>query len=322
MEWCVVEWSGVGWSGVEWSGVEWCGVVWCGVVWCGVVWCGVVWCGVVWCGGEGRGVECSRVEWVDWRTGDCTRTVTSNVEDFPVQQHGTVRYGTVQCGGLWCACTFVLSLLNGAHADRSGAPRVVQPHVPPVVQVACIADTAIGVLAGACAAGLVYFSLTGSWRLDRTGWREQSRDDARVERYAKLRERDPNVLHVREVHRNVLLGLLVLLVLALAVGAAVLVTFLTRDHGPQDRGTYMYEVAGWSNRNTRLRYAWTAIAMLTILANLLPVSHRVVAYAYAFVYCAVVGMALTSFGLDLHEVSPFPCLSANHPPSHLYQEVA
>lgn len=89
-----------------------------------------------------------------------------------------------------------------------------------------------------------------------------------------------------------------------------------------------WEEPGWSIRNTRLRYAYSGIAILTILANLLPWRSRIFAYIFAFIYFCVFVLSIVSFAFDVHELrrarNDYGCYSAwlgSSPSDSLYDPV-
>lgn len=69
-----------------------------------------------------------------------------------------------------------------------------------------------------------------------------------------------------------------------------------------DRGQDLDHRLGWATRNTRLRYAASILAILTVLLNLIPFTHRLLAYIFAFLYFTSCVMCFVSFGLDISQL--------------------
>jgi hypothetical protein len=69
-----------------------------------------------------------------------------------------------------------------------------------------------------------------------------------------------------------------------------------------ETGDVPWEEEGWPTRNTRLRYAWSAIGILVVLINFIPWRSRVIAYIFAFIYFVLGAMAMVSFAVDVHEL--------------------
>jgi hypothetical protein len=63
-----------------------------------------------------------------------------------------------------------------------------------------------------------------------------------------------------------------------------------------------YEKEGWPAGNTRLRYAWSAIGILVVIANFIPWRSRVIAYIFAFIYLCLGTLAMVSFGIDVSQL--------------------
>jgi hypothetical protein len=76
------------------------------------------------------------------------------------------------------------------------------------------------------------------------------------------------------------------------------------------RGVDLNRQRGWPARNTRLRYSATTITILTVLANLIPFTHRLVAYIFALLYFCAAIIFFVVFGFDVHEMyeaGDIPC---------------
>jgi hypothetical protein len=160
---------------------------------------------------------------------------------------------------------------------------------------------------------LVAYTITGDFKLNRTGWRQQERD---AETEAPSKSVDNFKLH--NVHKTRLF--LVCFVLAgcalLCIAQAVMVVVLHQDHntimirgarGKTNRtfdpfSDQPWEEAGWSARNTRLRYSLSGIGILTVLLNLLPWRSRVIAYLFAMIYASIFSMVIVQFAFDIHEL--------------------
>merc|ERR1711976_941113 len=114
---------------------------------------------------------------------------------------------------------------------------------------------------------LALYTISGDFRLQKTGWRLRERD-METER---PKQSDPAHLALRNI-RYVRITLLSFLVI------------LHDDHDilrnqqaypawngqTSVRGPEMLEIAGWPDRNTRLRYAVSGVVILAILLNLIP----------------------------------------------------
>eukprot|EP01006_Ploeotia_vitrea_P031677 TRINITY_DN63990_c0_g1_i1.p1 TRINITY_DN63990_c0_g1~~TRINITY_DN63990_c0_g1_i1.p1 ORF type:complete len:528 (+),score=39.22 TRINITY_DN63990_c0_g1_i1:131-1714(+) len=183
-------------------------------------------------------------------------------------------------------------------------------------------DIALGIACFFAAVVVFFTTFTGDFKFARTGWREEERDQER-EKKKKKDEKwwDPRYRKLFDYQRRtrlwITLGFLAL-VLAICIIQIVLIVLMHRDHdvlelmGFRGRtstrfdgtGTRRepFEEAGWSARNTRLRYAWTSIGILTILLNFLPWRSRVIAWIFFFFYFIVGAMAFVSFGMDVHEM--------------------
>eukprot|EP00999_Lentomonas_sp_LEN2_P001693 NODE_277_length_1737_cov_543.129814_g248_i0.p1 GENE.NODE_277_length_1737_cov_543.129814_g248_i0~~NODE_277_length_1737_cov_543.129814_g248_i0.p1 ORF type:complete len:523 (+),score=155.85 NODE_277_length_1737_cov_543.129814_g248_i0:76-1644(+) len=176
-----------------------------------------------------------------------------------------------------------------------------------VVAVTLDAAVAVGCLFSAIL--LALYTASGDWRLQRMGWRERERD-AETE---IAKQKDPVHLAMHNI-RNVritLLSIVLCLTLAVTIIAAVWIViihedrnreFYTQTWGSSVRGKNMNLQSGWPDRNTRLRYAASAITVLTILINLIPFTHRLIAYAFAFFYFVASVLCFVTFGFDVHEM--------------------
>jgi hypothetical protein len=167
---------------------------------------------------------------------------------------------------------------------------------------------------------LIMYTLSGDWRLQRQGWRERERD-AEQER---PKQKDPRHLALHNI-RNVrvtFLTIVLLFTLAVAIVDAVFIVYLHEDRTKTGitenlfastpavangfavgaRGDSLNVQPGWSARNTRLRWALSIITILTVLINLIPFTHRLLAYIFAFFYFSAAVMAFVSFAFDIHEM--------------------
>eukprot|EP01001_Neometanema_parovale_P004233 NODE_1586_length_1674_cov_449.505480_g1508_i0.p1 GENE.NODE_1586_length_1674_cov_449.505480_g1508_i0~~NODE_1586_length_1674_cov_449.505480_g1508_i0.p1 ORF type:complete len:508 (+),score=121.17 NODE_1586_length_1674_cov_449.505480_g1508_i0:62-1585(+) len=156
---------------------------------------------------------------------------------------------------------------------------------------------------------LAMYNASGDWKLLRTGWRERERD-AEKEVVNRAEGADKFLRKVRPVRITILTGVL-LFTLACILVLTVFIIILHMDHHKWSdlqswnggvRGKNLNERPGWSTRNTRLRYATTIIGIMTILFNMIPFSHRAIAYMFAFLYFIVAIMAFVTFGFDLGEI--------------------
>jgi hypothetical protein len=67
-------------------------------------------------------------------------------------------------------------------------------------------------------------------------------------------------------------------------------------------GDVPYEKEGWPAVNTRLRYAWSSIGILVVIANFIPWRSRIIAYIFAFFYLILGTLAMVSFGVDVSDL--------------------
>jgi hypothetical protein len=173
-----------------------------------------------------------------------------------------------------------------------------------------VADGTVGIGSLVSLILLVYYTSTGDWRLQRTGWRERERD-AETE---VLRQRDPKHMAMHNI-RNVritILSIFLIFTLAALVWLLIFLVILHRDHdterrlevyaGNQFRGEDLNLQSGWPSKNTRMRYAFTIIVILGVLVNLIPFTHRIIAYIFAIVYFGDGILGLVNFGFDIHEL--------------------
>jgi hypothetical protein len=59
---------------------------------------------------------------------------------------------------------------------------------------------------------------------------------------------------------------------------------------------------GWPFRNTKLRYATCSLVIITILINLIPITSRVAAYIFAFLYFCYSVLAFVTFAVDIDAI--------------------
>jgi len=172
---------------------------------------------------------------------------------------------------------------------------------------------------------LILTTITGDFKLLRTGWREQERDleseRPRVNKY------NIKPYRVRET-RLLLTSFAVLAVILIGITYATFIIVVHQNHDQLFLRSYRgrtspwfdrpaehpIEEEGWSARNTRLRYAWSAIAILAILTNFIPWRSRVIAWVFAFLYFATGAMAFVSFGLDVYEIRKTRLRGCPHQP--------
>jgi hypothetical protein len=146
------------------------------------------------------------------------------------------------------------------------------------------------------------------------GWRQQERD---LEASAKAPP-PPGVIKahgVRPVHVK-LISIALALVILFSVLEIVWIILLHMDHNVVYLRSYRgradnnfsrpsdvpYEKEGWPASNTRLRYAWSSIGLLVIIANFIPWRSRIIAYIFAFIYLLLGTMAMVSFGIDVSQL--------------------
>jgi hypothetical protein len=160
---------------------------------------------------------------------------------------------------------------------------------------------------------VVLYTFTGDFKLLRTGWREQERD--LEQEPVKPNKYNIKAHRVRRT-RLILASLALLATLAFAITLCTMLIMMSLDHNEvhlmssRGRTSVLFDIppvlapeeAGWSARNTRFRYAWTAFGVMVVLINLVPWRSRVLAYAFALAYLFIGAMALTSFGLDVNEM--------------------
>jgi len=160
---------------------------------------------------------------------------------------------------------------------------------------------------------VILYTITGDFKLLRTGWREQERDLEQE----PIRANKHNIKAHRVRRTRLILTLLALfatLAFAIALCTFLIVLSLDRNevhlYSSRGRSSHLFDIppvlapeeAGWPASLTRLRYTWTSFGIMVILINLVPWRSRVLAYAFALAYFFVGAMALTSFGLDVHEM--------------------
>jgi len=183
--------------------------------------------------------------------------------------------------------------------------------------VALTADAGVGFFGVLTAVFLAMYTASGDWRINRAGWRERERD-AETE---VAKQRDPEHLskqHIRNV-RITFLGILLLLFTISIIIVAIFIVYIHEDrpvwpiralYNNEFTGRDLTQQRGWPARNTRLRYAATVITILTVLVNLIPFTHRLVAYVFAFLYFVAAIIFLIVFGFDVHEMhqsGKIPC---------------
>lgn len=66
---------------------------------------------------------------------------------------------------------------------------------------------------------------------------------------------------------------------------------------------------GWPIKNTKLRYAVSSFAIITILFNLIPLTSRVIAYILAFLYVCYIVLSFVVFALDINAIDRAKSLS-------------
>jgi len=151
---------------------------------------------------------------------------------------------------------------------------------------------------------LAYYNSTGDWKLLRTGWRERERD-AETETVRRQEGADKFLRKVRPV-RITVLTLILLWTLGCVIVLTVFIVLLHMDYQHDYlttfRGRDLNEQPGWAARNTRLRYSVTITGMAGVLLNLIPFTHRAIAYLFALLYLLVAILALLAFGLDIGEL--------------------
>jgi len=162
---------------------------------------------------------------------------------------------------------------------------------------------------------LAWYSVTGDWRLQRIGWRERERD-AETEAATQKDPAHLSMHYIRPV-RMTFLFIILFWTFAAALCDAVFIIYIHEDRDklypeslteyningiPQLRGQDLDLRLGWASRNTRLRYALSIIAMITVLLNLIPFTHRLLAYIFTFFYFSSCVMCFVSFGLDVSQL--------------------
>jgi len=159
---------------------------------------------------------------------------------------------------------------------------------------------------------LAYFNSSGDWKLFRTGFRERERD-AESEVVRRDETADKSLRKVRPVRMTVL-SLALIFTSAAVIVLTIFIILLHLDyerswpvepfHGGRNiRGRDWYHRSGWPARNTRLRYSATIIGICSIILNMIPFTHRVIAYLFAVLFFIVSCLCFTVFGFDLHELA-------------------
>lgn len=160
---------------------------------------------------------------------------------------------------------------------------------------------------------LFYTAASGDFSIPRTGWRQQERDAEKTTAPKDVYGVKP---HKVRSTRLIFTSISLVFTLFLAIALTVFVIVLHQDHATvQIRGNrgksnltfdqfsdLPFTLEGWSARNTRLRYALSSIAIITILANFLPWRSRIIAYIFAFIYFCVMVMTFVCFALDVYEI--------------------
>jgi len=160
---------------------------------------------------------------------------------------------------------------------------------------------------------LAYNALGGHFAVARIGWRQQERDKEAAGVQENLYGVKP---HKVRGTRFTVTALSLLLTLGLGIALCVFIVVLHQDHTTAELYSWRglanatfdrysdlpFTEAGWSARNTRFRYAWSAMGCLVVLANFLPWRSRVIAYIFAFFYFAILAMSIVQFALDVYEV--------------------
>lgn len=161
---------------------------------------------------------------------------------------------------------------------------------------------------------LALYTISGDFRLQKTGWRLRERH-METER---PKQSDPAHLALRNI-RYVRITLLSIVLVFTFLCAILMLIFLVILHDDHDilrnqqaypawngqtsvRGPELLEIPGWPDRNTRLRYAVSAVVILAILLNLIPFTHRLIAYFFGFCYFIAAVVGFITFGLDVHEI--------------------
>eukprot|EP00997_Jenningsia_sp_PLL12_P007682 NODE_434_length_1749_cov_463.011765_g365_i0.p1 GENE.NODE_434_length_1749_cov_463.011765_g365_i0~~NODE_434_length_1749_cov_463.011765_g365_i0.p1 ORF type:complete len:371 (-),score=96.47 NODE_434_length_1749_cov_463.011765_g365_i0:98-1210(-) len=180
-----------------------------------------------------------------------------------------------------------------------------------VATAATVLDFLLGISGLTALVALLFTVVTGDFKVNRSGWREQERDAETEPPKKNVQNIKPH--RVRQT-RVAFTSVALIIVLLFAIAQLVLLVVLHQDHdtinvysarGRSNRNHTVdmpwYE-AGWSARNTRLRYAMSGIGILTVLLNLVPWRSRVVAYLFAFFYLIVFIMSIVCFSFDVHEL--------------------
>lgn len=177
------------------------------------------------------------------------------------------------------------------------------------VTIPIICDAAIFLGAGISTILLAFFNYTGDWKLFRTGYRERERD-AETEIIRSTEGVDKSLRKVRPVRITVLsLALLWTLMAIIVLTIFIILVHLdyqhehfVSDYKMGSRGKNVHERSGWAARNTRLRWGASAIAILTVLLNLIPFTHRAIAYLFGILYFVSMMCIFVCFGLDISEL--------------------
>eukprot|EP00999_Lentomonas_sp_LEN2_P001384 NODE_241_length_1819_cov_214.674350_g215_i0.p1 GENE.NODE_241_length_1819_cov_214.674350_g215_i0~~NODE_241_length_1819_cov_214.674350_g215_i0.p1 ORF type:complete len:542 (-),score=159.05 NODE_241_length_1819_cov_214.674350_g215_i0:130-1755(-) len=182
-----------------------------------------------------------------------------------------------------------------------------------VATAATVLDFLLGLAAITAFVVVIYTTLTGDYKLLRTGWRQQERDLEKEK--VKKNKHNIKAHRVRETRLTMTI-IALLFVIAFAIASCVFSILIHQDHDVtllrSERGRtsmffdipaeHQFEEAGWTARNTRLRYALCSVGIIAILANLIPWRSRVIAWLFAFVYLCVGALALVAFSFDVHEM--------------------
>jgi len=176
--------------------------------------------------------------------------------------------------------------------------------------IAITLDGGVGLGTVLCALLLAYYSFTGDWKLNRTGWREQERD-ADLEVHRQTDSKEARFRKVRNV-RMWFLGIILFWTFCCVVTLTVFIIILHMDRDIEQpvqpywlngvRGKDLSVRPGWAARNTRLRYAATTVVILAFLINLIPFTHKAINFGLAHVYFFSAVLIFVCFGLDVRQM--------------------
>eukprot|EP00997_Jenningsia_sp_PLL12_P011052 NODE_850_length_1411_cov_553.206314_g649_i1.p1 GENE.NODE_850_length_1411_cov_553.206314_g649_i1~~NODE_850_length_1411_cov_553.206314_g649_i1.p1 ORF type:complete len:389 (-),score=97.21 NODE_850_length_1411_cov_553.206314_g649_i1:184-1350(-) len=177
---------------------------------------------------------------------------------------------------------------------------------------ASIFDALVAVFAITSGVLVVAYTFTGDWAREKVDY-----SDGMLGQYDTQPGLIPN--GVSTVRKKVtLLALIVCLIMAIILLIfTILLHENRRRHVVRDAWNRTVSSGdttepGWPAKNTKLRYTTSALVIVTVLFNLVPLTSRTIAYILGFLYLCYTCLALACFGLDadsLNDAKDMTCPS-------------